>query len=85
MYLHIGKDMIVHYRDIVAIISLHQASKSDVNREFMQVAEIEGSLQATAEGEPAKSMIITSDRAVLSSISAATLVKRVHNAILSES
>ncbi|KKM11564.1 hypothetical protein SY88_07630 [Clostridiales bacterium PH28_bin88] len=79
MYLHIGRDMIVPQEEIVAIIDIDLSRKSDLTREFLQVAEVEGALQAVAKDEEPKSCIITTSKVYLSSISSATLLKRAES------
>jgi len=82
VYLHIGGDVVVDTKSIVAVIDVSSPYQSDVNREFIQVAEIEGLLKPVALGYKTKSCVITSDKVFLSSISSATLRKRVMERIL---
>lgn len=73
--LHIGQDISIFTKDIVAIIDLGAKKDSESTREFLQVAEDEGFIVSLTE-KP-NSFIVTSSKIYLSPISATTLGKRV--------
>lgn len=75
MFLHVGADVSVRARDIVAILDLRTARPSLATREFLEVMKDEGTLVDISSGD-AKSFVITIDCVFLSPISASTLSKR---------
>ena len=79
MYLSIGNDMAVRDRSIIGIFDLDNTSSSKRTREFLEKNEKEG--QVVPCDDLPKSFILTSeygmDRVYLSSLSAATLEKRM--------
>lgn len=95
MFLHLGKNLIVHVKDIIAIIDIKTVRTSEDTGRFMEIADEEGFIKNVSGDEP-KSMVIcekTMGRnsnnktgvsvVYLSSISSTTLNKRAgfaHNA-----
>lgn len=77
MFLHVGKDAVIPYKDIIAFIDLTRASKSEKTSEFLDLAKVEKRLDQNVDRNKAKSCVITPKRVYLSKISTATLVKRV--------
>lgn len=79
MYLSIGNDMAVRDRSVIGIFDLDNTSTSKRTREFLEKNEMEG--QVVPCDDLPKSFILTSeygmDRVYLSSLSAATLEKRM--------
>ena len=79
MYLSIGNDMAVRDRSVIGIFDLDNTSTSKRTREFLEKNEKEG--QVVPCDDLPKSFILTSeygmDRVYLSSLSAATLEKRM--------
>lgn len=79
MILHLGGDIAVPLKDIIAIFDVHSTLKSDVNREFLEIAREEGFIKEVSKGEY-KTFVLaeTNNRTAiyLSSISSATLLKR---------
>jgi len=79
MILHLGGDVAVPLKDIIAIFDINSALKSDVNREFLDVAREEGFIKEVFKGEPKTFVLaeINNKTAIfLSPISSATLLKR---------
>lgn len=79
MYLHLGAETILPIRDIVAIINLASANLSEINKEFIQVAELERVLEKVSDSEQNKTCVITGKKVYLTSISASTVAKRMAN------
>ncbi len=79
MYLSIGNDMAVRERSIIGIFDMDNTTTSKRTREFLSNAEREG--QVVPCDDLPKSYIVTAeygmDRVYLSSLSAATLEKRM--------
>ncbi len=79
MFLHLGSDVIVNMRDIIAIMDLETTTTSAISREFLKTAEEEGFIRNISEDLP-RSYIITEQRdqsiIYISPISSATLLKR---------
>ncbi|WP_406677383.1 extracellular matrix regulator RemB [Moorella sp. ACPs] len=73
MYLHIGNEMVVPYKEIIAILNLSTTSRSTVNSAFLKAAKLQGK-EPGSEGY--KSCIITDNDIYFSSISSGTLMKR---------
>ena len=79
MYLNIGSDMAVRDRSIIGIFDLDNTTTSRRTREFLDRAEKEG--QVVPCDDLPKSFVLTAeyglDRIFLTSLSAATLEKRL--------
>ncbi len=79
MFLHLGSDVVVNMKDVIAILDLDVTSTSKITREFLTVAEDEGFVVNVSDDLP-KSFIITEidkkSRVFVSPISTATLLKR---------
>ena len=79
MYLSIGNDMAVREKTIIGIFDMDNTSTSKRTREFLTKAEQEG--QVVPCDDLPKSFVLTAeygfDRVYLTSLSAATLEKRL--------
>lgn len=75
MFLHVGSDVSVRSKDIIAIIDIRTARESVATKEFLEITKDEGTLEDISMGDP-KSFVVTVDRVYLSPISASTLGKR---------
>ncbi len=79
MYLSIGNDMAVREKSVIGIFDLDNTSTSKRTREFLQKNEKEG--QVVPCDDLPKSFVVTAeygmDRVYLTSLSAATLEKRM--------
>lgn len=79
MYLNIGSDLAVRDRSIIGIFDLDNTTTSRRTREFLERAEKEG--QVVPCDDLPKSFVLTAeyglDRIFLTSLSAATLEKRM--------
>lgn len=82
MYLHLGGDISVKIKNIVAIMDLETTSVSKITKKFLKIAQKESSVINVNEELP-KSYVITSDeekiRVYISPISSQTLLKRANN------
>ena len=74
MFLHLGADMVVPLRDVIAITDLKTA-KSGINSDFIKKMRDEKKVLDVSEND-AKSFIITTNKVYLSAISSLTLKKR---------
>ncbi len=79
MILHLGGDIVVFIRDVIAIFDYSTAMSSDDTKEFLSIAKEEGFVRTISEDAP-KSFILTEiDKksvVYLSPISSTTLMKR---------
>lgn len=76
MYLHIGGDVLIRKKDIIAIIDYENVDRSQITEEFLELAELEGLLEKIDNDSQPKSFIVTDSKVYLSSISSTTLYKR---------
>ena len=79
MLLHLGGDVVIPKKEIIAIIDIKNKSKSKSTEEFLQTADEEGFIKHVAAPGKEKSFIITNKYIYLSPISASTLKKRAEN------
>ncbi len=75
MFLHLGRDVVVPKKDIIAIIDL-RAKLSPTTKEFFEIAEDEGFIKSISGHNKEKSFILTTKEIFLSPISCSTLKKR---------
>jgi ribosomal protein S8 len=79
MFIHLGKDIAVPIKNIIAILDLETTTTSKITKEFLAVAQEEGFIENISEDIP-KSFIITEQdkksKIYLSHISSVTLLKR---------
>ncbi len=76
MFIHLGGDIVVSKDEVIAILNTQLMKRTEVNREFMELAENEGFITPISDRTNAKSVIITSKKVYLSPISSVTLKKR---------
>lgn len=57
MFLHLGRNVVVHLEDVIAIIDLNSNTRSKDTIEFIKIAEEEGFIERISDEEP-KSIII---------------------------
>jgi hypothetical protein len=81
MFLHIGGDVVLPTKNIIAILDMETTTISKDTREFLKIAEEEGFIEAISNDLP-KSYIITEfdkkSKIYLSPISTVTLKKRTN-------
>lgn len=79
MFLHIGGDIVIPMRNIIAVFDIESTTISKDTKEFLRVAEEEGFIESISDDIP-KSFIITEtdkkSKIYLSPISSVTLNKR---------
>ena len=80
MFLHIGNDVAVYMKEVIAVLDMETATTMKESREFLKMCEEEGFLYTIAPGELPKSIIITEEDGnnfvYVSPISASTIRKR---------
>ncbi|MGI6702632.1 MAG: extracellular matrix regulator RemB [Clostridia bacterium] len=57
MFLHLGKNVIIHLEDVIAVIDLSSVLEAEDTGEFIRIAEEEGFVRRIG-GEKPKSMVI---------------------------
>lgn len=82
MYLHLGKDVVAAYSDIIAVCDLDNASQSHITREYLATAEKNGQVVNVSDDLP-KSFVVcrTPDGGqtlYLSQLASSTLLKRAN-------
>ncbi len=75
MFLHIGADVVVSMRRVIAILDLKSSRQAEATREFLSWAQTQKRVVDVASGET-KSLILTDAEVYLSPISSLTLKKR---------
>ncbi|AEG58312.1 extracellular matrix regulator RemB [Desulforamulus ruminis] len=78
MFLHLGGDIVVLKKDIIAILDT-RTKASSITREFIDIAKDEGFIQPISQVDKEKSLVITSKEIFVSPISCTTLKKRSDN------
>lgn len=81
MFLHVGTDVVVSLKRVIAILDLKSAGSTDATREFIEHLKSQKRVNDIAGGD-AKSLVLTDSEAFLSPISSLTLKKRcdfLHN------
>jgi hypothetical protein len=76
--LHIGGDISVFKKDIVAIFDINSSS-SGITAEFLEIAKSERIISEITNQEKSKSIILLANKIYLSPISSTTLQKRADN------
>lgn len=75
MFIHLGGDVMVPSKEVIAICDLRMRDSADSTREFLNVAEEEGFVVVIDENE-SKSFVVTTRKVYYSPISSLTLKKR---------
>ncbi|KNY29744.1 extracellular matrix regulator RemB [Pseudobacteroides cellulosolvens] len=79
MFLHIGGDVVLPLKNIIAIMDIETTTISKDSKDFLKIAEEEGFIESISQDLP-KSFIITEidkkSKIYLSPISSVTLQKR---------
>lgn len=75
MFLHIGGDVMVAVKDVVAIVDVETMERGQTNQLFIKTALEEGFLDRVTEGTP-NSWVVTTQKVYASPISSMTLRKR---------
>ena len=82
MFLHIGNDVYLPEKDIIAICNLDTASVSKNTQIYLKKCEAKGCVETICDDIP-KTFVVTKknkkDKVYLTNISSATLIKRAEN------
>ena len=83
MYLHLGGEVCIRIKDIVAIMDLETSSTSKITREFLRKIQKKGEVISVSDEDIPKSYVLIKDeenvRMYISPISSNTLLKRINN------
>ena len=82
MYLHLGQDYVIGYRDIVGIFDIETVSVGKATRAFFRESERRGQVVTVSEELPKSVVLCDPARGYvtyISQLSAATLKKRLQN------
>lgn len=80
MFLHLGGDVMVLKKDIIAILDI-KTKQSGATKEFLEIAKDEEFIKTIYAEEKEKSFVITNKEIYLSPISCNTLKKRSNSVI----
>ncbi|SFG90602.1 protein of unknown function [Desulfotomaculum arcticum] len=83
MFLHLGGDVIVPKKEIVAILDI-RSKASAITKEFLEIAGDEGFIINISTSGKEKTYVITNNEIYLSPISCTTLKKRALSQVSSE-
>lgn len=75
MFLHVGTDVVVSLKRVVAILDIRSAGSTEATRAFIAHLKSQKKVTDISGGDP-KSMVLTDSEAFLSPISSLTLKKR---------
>lgn len=75
MFLHVGGDVVISMKQVIAILDLRTSKTGEATREFLAMAYGQRRLVDIADGEK-KSLVLTEKEIYLSPISSLTLMKR---------
>lgn len=75
MFLHLGGDVVVLKKDVIAILDIRTAQAA-VTKEFIEIARDEGFIKNIYEKDREKSFVVTTRDIYMSPISCSTLKKR---------
>ena len=82
MFLHIGNDVYLPEKDIIAIMNLDTSSVSKNTQLYLKNSELNNNVETICDDIP-KTFVITrkknKDKVYLTNISSATLIKRAEN------
>ncbi|WP_462410032.1 extracellular matrix regulator RemB [Neobacillus sp. Marseille-QA0830] len=81
MYLHIGEDLNIRAKDIIAILDKESANNSELVEEFLNHHQKK---VINLSKNPYKSIVITFDKVYLSPIASGTLKKRSSQIYINE-
>lgn len=85
MFLHLGENIVIYKKDIIAILDIKTTLNSKINKEFLKTCEEEGFISETIGDKPPRSFVIVQSskdktehniKIYYSYISALTLQKR---------
>jgi hypothetical protein len=79
LFIHIGENVVIPLKDIIAIMDIESASMSDDTRQFLKTADEEGFIRRVSAEEPKAFILAEIDKKSViyySPISSLTLCKR---------
>lgn len=76
MYLHLGRDTVVHDSEVVGIFDIDRVSPASDTRNYLKAAQKADSIVNITDELPASFVVCRSGKVYISQISAATLKKR---------
>jgi len=76
MFLHLGGEVSVPKKEIMGIFDYETVRRSNITKEFLELAQNDKNIVEIAPNQPVKSFIITNSKVFLSPISSTTLQKR---------
>ena len=86
MFLHLGNDVVIFSRDLIAIFDFDNTTISKITREFLHISEEEEFIVNVSKEDLPKSFVITEaggrSKVYISPISSATLYKRFEEGVL---
>ena len=77
--LHLGGDVVISMKDVIAIFDIETSMTSEINKEFLEIAKEEGFIKKISENEPKTFVLVEQGHKTmifLSPISSSTLLKR---------
>ncbi|MEN6327125.1 MAG: extracellular matrix/biofilm biosynthesis regulator RemA family protein [Syntrophomonas sp.] len=75
MYVHLGNNFIISFKDIIAILNIEPPVSHDL-KDIITIARLDKKLINISEKGKEKSMVICDDKVYMSPISSTTLYKR---------
>ncbi len=84
MYLHLGQDVVVSLKNVIAILDMDNTTISKISKEFLKTAEEEGFVENVSDDLPKSYVICEVDKkskVYISPISSVTLLKRAGDSI----
>lgn len=75
MFLHVGGDVTVSLKQVVAILDLRSTQNGESNRQLLESYRKRHRVDDISDGDP-RSLVLTTDRIYLSPISSLTLLRR---------
>ena len=80
MFLHVGNDVVVRFKDIIAILDMETTTVSKITRGYLNSAQEKGFVINVSEDLPKSFIVAQKGKAksvYISHISSATLLKRI--------
>ncbi len=88
MYLHLGMDVVVRQKEVIAILDLDTTSVSKNTREFLNTAQKRGNVIDVSKNDLPKSYVLCGNkndfRLYISPLSAQTIYKRAASKFMAE-
>ncbi|HEY3314210.1 MAG TPA: extracellular matrix/biofilm biosynthesis regulator RemA family protein [Bacillota bacterium] len=75
MLVHIGGEVVLRSREIIGVFDLQTVGDAPITKEFVDLARTEATIVDLSDGN-AKSLVLTTDKVYLSTVSITTIRKR---------